>query len=81
MSESPHIDRVNAIFRVVFNDPEIEAHPEMVATDVPAWNSLRHMEMIAAVEKEFGIKFKLRDLRRLNNVGDMLNIIDARATT
>jgi acyl carrier protein len=51
------IDRLTTIFRRVFEDASIQVTPEMTANDVEKWDSLSHLAMIMAVEKEFGIRF------------------------
>ncbi len=47
----------------------------MTAADVESWDSLTHMMMITKVEEVFGIRFKLRELNKLKNVGDLCQII------
>ncbi len=74
-------DRVNLIFRNVFADDSIEITHEMSAKDVERWDSLNHLTMITGVEKEFGIKFKLKELVGMKNVGDMLRLIEAKTST
>ncbi len=69
------IDRLNKLFRQVFEDSSIQVTPEMTANDVERWDSLSHLTMIAAVEKEFGIKFKLKELVSMKNVGDLITAI------
>ena len=39
------------------------------------WDSLTHLTMIAEVESEFGVKFKLKELISMKNVGDMIGLI------
>ncbi len=71
-------EKVNPIFRSVFADDSIEITEEMSAKDVERWDSLNHLSMISGVEKEFGIKFKLKELVGMKNVGDMLRLIEAK---
>lgn len=71
-------EQLTAIFRKVFNEPNLEIQPETTANDVDAWDSLSHLNMISAVESQFAIKFKLKDLVKLKNVGDLLNIIEVK---
>jgi acyl carrier protein len=47
----------------------------MSAKDVEGWNSLNHMILVSEIEKAFSIKFKLKDLNKMHNVGDMIDII------
>lgn len=71
-------EKVTHIFRTVFNEPTLEINPATTANDVDAWDSLSHLNMISAVEKAFEVKFKLKDLVKLKNVGDLLNTIEAK---
>jgi acyl carrier protein len=78
--EQDTINRLNNIFRQVFEDSSIQVSREMTASDVEKWDSLSHLTMIAAVEKEFGIKFKLKELVSMKNVGDLLTAIASKIT-
>lgn len=71
-------EKLTLIFRSIFQEPTLEITPETTANEVDAWDSLSHLNMIAAVEKEFGVKFKLKDLVKLKNVGDLLLIIQTK---
>lgn len=48
------------------------------AGDVPGWDSLSHVKVILAVEKEYGLRFKTMELLRLKNVGDLQALVSAR---
>jgi acyl carrier protein len=50
------------------------------ASDVPGWDSLSHINVILAVEKHFGIRFKGADVLRLKSVGDLQRAIDSKMT-
>jgi len=71
-------EQLTQIFRTVFNEPALNLTPGTTANDVDAWDSLSHLNMISAVEKEYGIKFKLKDLVKLKNVGDLVQIIEVK---
>lgn len=71
-------NRINKIFREVFQDSSINVTNEMTAADVEKWDSLSHLTMIAAVEKEFGIKFKLKELVSMKNVGDLITAVQSK---
>lgn len=72
------IERLQNVFRVVFNDDEIELRPEMTADDVDGWDSLSHTNLILSVEKEFKIRFNQRELLTFKNVGDLLRSIESK---
>ena len=68
-------DKLTNIFRAVFNNDALALTNSLTANDVENWNSLTHMLLISEIEKEFSIKFKLKELNRMRNVGEMVNII------
>ena len=51
----------------------------MTAADVPTWDSLSNINMIVAVEKAFGVKFSIKEVRNLKNVGELLELIKRKA--
>lgn len=68
--------KIQEIFRDVFQAPALVINPEMTANDVDKWDSLTHLTMIAKVEEAFGFRFKLKEMVKMKNVGDMLTIIN-----
>ena len=72
--------RLNEVFRDVFDDDSIVVKPATTADDIEDWDSPEHITLISAVEKEFGMKFKMGEISSMKNVGEMAHIIAARAT-
>lgn len=75
MERSVIIEKLSSVFRNVFSDEQLEIKDELTAKDVENWDSLSHMILISEVENAFSIKFKLKDLNKMKNVGDMINNI------
>ena len=71
--------RLTPIFRDVFNDDALVVSEGMTAADVPTWDSLSNINMIIAVEKAFGAKFSIKDVRNLKNVGELIQLIKRKA--
>ena len=71
-------ERLNNVFRDVFDDDEIVVKPETTSADIEDWDSLEHINLVVAVEQEFGIKFNMNEVTTMKNVGDMVNIIKER---
>ena len=72
------IDRLEDMFRDVFDDDSIIISPNTTAADIEDWDSLEHINLIAAVEKEFHMRFTMKEVSGMKNVGEMLDIICAR---
>jgi acyl carrier protein len=47
----------------------------MTADDVDAWDSLNHINLISAIEKEFKIRFALGELQKMKNVDVLIEMI------
>ena len=68
-------EKLETIFRDVFDDEEIEIYEEMTADDVEDWDSLIHIQLIVAVEKAFSVKFQTAEVISLNNVGEFMELL------
>lgn len=73
-------ERLNEVFRDVFDDESITVCAGTTAKDIDDWDSLEHIRLIAAVEREFGMRFKMGEVSTMKNVGEMASIVAARAT-
>ncbi|MEY8573811.1 acyl carrier protein [Oscillospiraceae bacterium 21-37] len=71
--------RLNKVFQEVFDDPSIRLTPQTTADDIEDWDSLEHITLISAVEREFHMKFKMKEISSMKNVGEMAGIIQERA--
>lgn len=79
MDEKVIYQRLNGVFQDVFDDDSIRVNPKTTANDIDDWDSLEHITLISAVEKEFGMKFKMGEISSMKNVGEMVSIIASRA--
>lgn len=75
LSKEEIYSRLNEVFQDVFDDDSIEVGPETTSEDIEDWDSLEHINLVAAVEQEFGIKFTMAQVVGMKNVGEMVDII------
>jgi acyl carrier protein len=80
MSQDAIYAKLTAIFHDVFDDDTIVVTPTLTADDVDEWDSLSHIRLVLAVEKQFGLKFSAAEVGRLKNVGEFVALIDSKAT-
>jgi acyl carrier protein len=78
MNREEITNKLKSVFQKVFAENAITINREMTADDVASWDSLRHIQLITAVETDFGIKFKLREVVSMKNVGDLIDLIHAK---
>jgi len=70
--------RLNEIFRDTFDDESIEIHDAMTAADVDEWDSLNHINLILAVERGFGVRFRTSEIGNLANVGEFIALLKSK---
>ncbi len=71
-------ERMNEIFRNVFDDESIILQDETNAEDIDDWDSLEQINLIVAIENEFGMMFDMAEVADLANVGEMVDLILSR---
>ena len=75
MTREEVYERLNEVFRDVFDDEDITVNDATTADDIEDWDSLEHINLVVAVEKEFGIKFNMGEVNSFKNVGEMVDVI------
>ena len=76
MDKNEIFEAVQQIFRDNVDDEELVITRETCADDIEDWDSLEQINLLTAMEKKFGLKFNLSDIRNLENVGDLLDLIE-----
>ena len=79
MNKQEIIKRLNEVFRDVFDDDSIVISERTTADDIEDWDSIEHINLISAVEREFKIRFTMGEVSGMKDVGEMIDIISQRA--
>jgi len=74
------LERLNAVFRDVFEDDELAVSPATSPKDIEGWDSLRHVSLVVAVENEFGVTFRSSEVGSFKTVGELSALIERRLT-
>ncbi len=69
---------LNDVFQDVFDDRNLQISEEMTANDVEGWDSLNHITLIVAVEKQFGTSLSVKEVNSLKNVGDLIRLLETK---
>ena len=81
LEKRQHIrNQLNRVFQEVFDDESIQITEQMTAQDIAQWDSLMHITLIVATEKEFNLRLNAAEIGTLENVGAMIDLILKRAT-
>ena len=74
MNQAEVIAQLQTIFDTVFLEPVVLT-PAISAADVPEWDSLTHISLMVAVEKSFGVRFRVGEVENTKHVGDFADLI------
>jgi acyl carrier protein len=75
MGNSEVMTRLTCLFQRVFGDETLSLTRGTTAQDMEGWDSLMHINLIVAIEREFKIRFVTREIARLQNVGELIDLI------
>lgn len=75
MNQEEIYDKLNTVFQDVFDDESITVSAATTAEDIEDWDSLEHINLVAAVEQAFDVKFTMGQVMTMKNVGEMVTII------
>jgi acyl carrier protein len=75
MERQEILQKLNSIFSNVLKNNDIQLSDSTTAADVNGWDSLSNMMLMSDIEKHFAIKFKLTEIMKLKNVGDLVTCI------
>jgi acyl carrier protein len=78
MDDAQIYARMEDIFHDVFDDDSLQVSPALSAKDVDGWDSLTHIRLILTVQKAFRVKFSTSEIGKLENVGDLVELIKTR---
>ena len=71
-------DRFKLVILKELHLDEYEIKDETLANQVPGWDSLNHINVILAIEKEYGIRFKGIEVLECKNIGDLQKLCDSK---
>jgi acyl carrier protein len=70
------LERLTPVFHKVFDNDAIVLTPELTADDVDEWDSMSHINLMIAIELEFGIEFDQSEIQTFANVGELVTTIE-----
>jgi acyl carrier protein len=75
------IQALNAIFRDIFDDPELNVRLTTSSLDIPDWDSVAQVKLVLAIEEEFGVEFATDEVAAFRCVGDFVHALETRRTS
>ena len=75
MEREAIFEKLNGVFREVFDRPDLVVTETTMAAEVEGWDSLMHITLIAELEDMFGMKFRMKEVKGMQTVGEMADVI------
>lgn len=76
MTRAEMLEKINEIFKDVFDDDSLVITEKTYSADIEDWDSLAQITLVTAVEDMFGMQFLLEDVTTMKDVGNMMDIIE-----
>ncbi len=71
-------ERLEEVFRQVFDSEHLTLADEMMAPDIEGWDSVAHINLMFGIEQAFGVRFKGNELAEMKNIGELKRFLDGK---
>lgn len=78
MNREEILAKLEEVFQEVFDDENLVIQEGTSADDIEEWDSLEHINLIVAIEAEFGLKFAMDEVNKMKNVREMVDFIQGK---
>lgn len=78
MAESVR-ERVQNVVSSVLGIPRDRILDDTSPDTVPAWDSMQHLQLVLALEQEFGAQFEVEEIEAMQRVGVIVGLLEERA--
>ena len=75
MNREEIIEKLTPIAQQIFADDALVLNDELSAANVANWTSLSFMQFLTEIENQFGFKFKMMELLKLQSMGAIIDSI------
>lgn len=74
------LKELEKIFRDILDEESLILTAETTANDVDGWDSLTHIQLIVAIEKQFNVKFSSKEILSWKNVGELIDSLQIKVS-
>lgn len=78
MNRTEILEKIGIILISVLGHNNFELNEALTAKDADGWDSLTHMVIITEIESVFDVKFRLKELNKLNNMESLLDLVSTK---
>jgi acyl carrier protein len=74
-------ERLQDVFRDVFDDPNLVLTDTMTANDIEEWDSLQHVTLLFRIEEEFDVEFLGDEAASVADVGELTALLEQKGVS
>lgn len=74
MTHNEIFDKVSELFKDAFGKDTVITE-ETKRSDIKAWDSFAHMQLLSNIDKAFSVKLKMKQIIKIESVGDIVNAV------
>lgn len=74
-------ERIRQIAADIFLVSFDQISPSSTPRDIKTWNSVRHLNLVLALEEEFGVMFEQHDLQKITSLGELSALVESKLVT
>jgi acyl carrier protein len=75
---SPVFERVRGIAADVLKLSANQITPQSSPETIEAWDSVQHLNLVLALEQEFGVQFEPEEIDQMSNVDRILSVLETK---
>lgn len=68
-------EQLKGIVETVLDSGNLELGDDEKTNEIEGWNSLSHVLIVSEIEKKFDVKFKLKELGKMDSIGAIMDLI------
>ena len=68
--------KLNQIISEVLRIKEEDLKDELIVQDLVSWDSLKHMDLISSIEKDFNIQFGMDEILSMKDIKTIKKIVN-----
>jgi acyl carrier protein len=70
------LEKVAECIRSILDLPNQEITMRTTAEDIEGWDSFNHINIVVAIENQFGVKFNTSEVEEVRAVGEFVKLIE-----
>jgi len=79
MNRSQIFSKIESICTQIFGEGTVITE-KTSASDIEKWDSMNHVTLIAAIEKEFAVAFDIMEIIGMTTIGDFVDVVAKKQT-